>query len=81
MPPMSRVYKDSLKYISLCLDSESVSVAILCNYSEQKLPAMGNDCLQYVICLPDKLIWALTFGRKVWEDELFIGGVSAADTT
>ena len=25
---------------------------------------MGNDYLQYVICHPDKLIWALTFDRE-----------------
>lgn len=25
---------------------------------------MENDCLQHVICLPNKLIWALTFDRE-----------------
>lgn len=46
------------------LEGRRISVAALFNYLEQKLSTTGNECLQHVICLPNKLIWALTFDRE-----------------
>lgn len=46
------------------LEGQSILVLVLLNYLEQKLPVKENDCLKHVICLPQKLIWALTFDRE-----------------